>query len=434
MLIQRASLLDGRIVDIRLGAQIAEVDDELTPRRGEDVFDAGCGTVLPGLHDHHVHLYSAAAAEDSLWVGPPHVRDRDDLVRALATAHVGSDGWIRAVGYHDSVAGPLDRTRLDALAPPVPVRVQHRSGVLWILNSAGLARIGLPGHPDGRLRSADPSWSAALQRREVGLAGISNRLTRYGITGVTDATPDLDVADIVRLTELQRRGDLRQRVHCLSPGKRILHDDDLDLDELADWITDRHNSGGPVAIHCVTAAQLVVTIAALRQAGTRAGDRIEHASVVPHDSVADLAGLRVTVVTQPNFVGERGDHYLADVPAADHQQLWRVGSLLQAKVPMALSTDMPFGCDDPWAAMRAAVHRATPRGAVLNPNECITARTALTMFLGWPGRPARPRVIEPGQPGELCVLTVPPAAALAQLDAEMVAATVIQGELAYAAD
>ena len=432
MLIQRASLLDGRVVDIRLGAQIHEVADELTPRRGEEVFDAGCGTVLPGLHDHHVHLFSAAAAEDSLRVGPPHVRDRDDLVRVLGSAQVGSDGWIRAVGYHDSVAGPLDRTVLDALAPPVPVRVQHRSGVLWIVNSAGLARIGLAEHRDGRLRSADPSWSVGLWRRETRLVGISGRLTRYGVTGVTDATPDLDVADIVHFAELQRRGELRQHVHRLSPGKRILHDDDLNFDDLARWIGDRHNAGGPVAIHCVTAAQLVVTIAALHQAGTRSGDRIEHAAVVPCDSVAELARLGVTVVTQPNFVAERGDQYLADVPAAQHHQLWRVASLLQAKVPMALSTDMPFGCDDPWAVMRAAVHRTTPSGAVLNPGECVTARTALTMFLGRPERPAQPRTVEPGQPGDLCVLAMPPAAALTELTAEMVAATVIKGELAYA--
>lgn len=432
MLIQRASLLDGKIVDIRLSTRIAEVDDNLTPRPGEDVFDARCGTVIPGLHDHHVHLYSAAAAEGSVHVGPPQVRDRHDLARALATAQVGSDGWIRAVGYHDSVAGPLNRTVLDELAPPVPVRVQHRSGVLWIVNSAGLARVGLTEHRDGRLRSADRSWSATLQRRGVSLAGISDRLTRYGVSGVTDATPDLGAADIVALAELRRR-ELRQHVHCLSPGKRILHDDDLNLNELACWIADRHDRGGAVAIHCVTVAQLVVTIAALRQVGTRVGDRVEHASVVPDDSVAELAGLDVTVVTQPNFVAERGDQYLADVPAAEHHQLWRIASLLRAKVPVALSTDMPFGRDDPWAVMRAAVHRTTPSGAVLNASECVSARTALTMFLGQPERPAQPRVVEPGQPGDLCVLALPPPAALTELDAELVAATVIDGELVYAA-
>lgn len=434
MLIQRAALLDGRVVDIRVQAQIAQVGDRLTPLRGEEVFDAAGGTVLPGLHDHHVHLYSAAAAEDSLRVGPPQVRDRDSMVNALASAEIGADGWIRAVGYHDSVAGRLDRTLLDVLAPPVPVRVQHRSGLVWILNSPGLARVGLADHNDGRLPSADPSWSVPLQRRDAGLAAVSQRLISYGVTGVTDATPDLAADEIVELIELQRRGVVHQSVRFLSPGKRILRDDDLDLDELARWITNRHTAKISVAIHCVTAAQLVVAIAALKQAGTRTGDRIEHAAVAPRDAVADLTRLGVTVVTQPNLVAERGDQYLADIPAGELGELWRVASLLSASIPVALSTDMPFGDGDPWAAMRAAVRRTTLSGAVLNAGESVTAATALKMFLGRPERPAEPRSIQPGQPGELCVLAVAPAVALAQLDAETVTATIIGGQLAYAAE
>jgi predicted amidohydrolase YtcJ len=431
MLIQRAVTLDGVAVDVRLGELIDEVADTLTPRPGEDVLDAAGGTVLPGLHDHHVHLYSAAAAAESIRVGPPQVRDRDGLAAALASAEVGEDGWIRAVGYHDSVAGPLDRDVLDSIAPAVPLRVQHRSGVLWILNSAGLERVGLAEHLDGRLRSTD-SWGDALGRSETSLADLSERLSRYGVTGITDATPDLAIADIVGLSELHRRGDLRQHVHCLAPGKRILHDDDLDLEQLAGWIADRHRDAHPVAVHCVTAAQLLVTIAALREAGCRPGDRIEHAAVVPADSLTDLADLGVTVVTQPNFVAERGDQYLDEIPADEHGQLWRVASLLDAGISVALSTDMPFGDPDPWAAMRAAVHRITTGGAVLGIDECISARTALTMFLGRPDRPTHPRTLEPGEPGDLCVLSVPPHAALADLDAGMVAATVVSGQMIYA--
>jgi predicted amidohydrolase YtcJ len=430
MLIQRGTTLDGVVVDIRVGACIDDVADTLAPRPGEDVLDAAGGTVLPGLHDHHVHLHSAAVAQTSIRVGPPQVRDHAGLAAALASAEAGEDGWIRAVGYHDSVAGPLDRGVLDEVRPAVPLRVQHRSGVLWILNSAGLVRVGLAGHPDGRLRSAD-SWSDVLGRSETNLADLGRRLSRYGVTGITDATPDLDIIDIVRLSELHRHGELCQRVYCLAPGKRILHDDELDLEQLAGWIAQRHRDGGPVAIHCVSAAQLLVTIAALREAGCHPRDRIEHAAVVPSDCLADMADLAVTVVTQPNFVAERGDQYLDEIPAAEHDQLWRVASLVQAGVQVALSTDMPFGNGDPWAAMRAAVHRTTPSGAVLGIDECISARTALTMFLGRPDQPARPRGVEPGEPADLCVLSVPPETALAELDADMVAATVIGGEIAY---
>jgi len=433
MLIQRATLLDGRQVNIRVGTQIDEVGDNLSVQHGEGLLDAGGGTVLPGLHDHHVHIRSAASALDSFSVGPPGVSTKTQLVQILSNATPGPDGWIRAVGYHESVAGDLDRTALDAVVPHIPVRIQHRSGALWILNTAALGRVGLAEHPDGRLRSADRGWSEALQRRETDLAELSRRITATGVTGATDATPDLDADDMVSLMVAQRRGEFRPRLRFLAPGKIILQDDRLDLDALTDWITEHHRADQPVAVHCVTVAQLMVTIAALRAAGSHPLDRIEHASVVPDDNLADLAELAdrgLTVVTQPNFVAERGDQYLADIPA-DQGQLWRVASLLKAPVPVALSTDMPFGHGDPWTAMRAAVYRTTPSGAVLNADECVSARTALTMFLGRPDRPGQARSVAPGQPGDLCVLTEPPETALAELDAGTVAATIIGGELVY---
>ena len=430
MLIQRAVLLDGTATDIRVDERIVDVGD-LAPDNGEQVLDAAGRTVIPGLHDHHVHLRSAAAALTSARVGPAEVRGRDDLARALADAAVGGDGWIRAVGYHEAVAGPLDRDVLDEVSPPVPVRVQHRSGVLWTLNSVGLASVGLTDHPDGRLRSADRNWSDTLQRNESGLAEVSNQLSGYGVTGVTDATPDFEVSDIVKLIEAHRHGELRQRVHCLAPGKRILHDGDLNLDELTSWIAERHAADAPVAVHCVTAVQLVVTLSALRDAGTHPQDRIEHAAVVPDDSIADLKDLGVTVVTQPNFVAERGDQYLVDVPAAEHHELWRVASLRTAGVKVALSTDMPFGAGDPWATMRAAVHRTTAGGAVLGPDECVSAREALTMFFGTSGQPAQARTVAPGQPADLCVLAASPAEVLSGLDHHVVAVTIVAGEVVF---
>ncbi|MGH3562302.1 MAG: amidohydrolase family protein, partial [Mycobacterium sp.] len=330
MLIRRGTLLDGRIVDVRVEERILDVAATLDPQPDEDVLDAGFGAVLPGLHDHHVHLRAAAAAGDSLPVGPPRVRSKSQLSQALSNAAPDADGWIRAVGYHESVAGELDRSALDALLPATPLRIQHRSGALWMLNSAGLARIGLADHPDGRLRSMDHGWSNALQRRHTNLAELSHQLTGLGVTGVTDATPDLSADDIVAFMVAHRRGEFRPRPRFLAPGKKILHDDRLDLEALTDWIVDCHRDDHLVAVHCVTAAQLVVAIAALRAAGPDPRDRIEHAAIVPDDMIAELADLAVTVVTQPNFIAERGEAYLRDIAAHEQSQLWRVASLIAA--------------------------------------------------------------------------------------------------------
>lgn len=441
MLIRRASLLSGDVVDIRLGQVITEIAEVLAPAGDEDVVEAGGGLVLPGLHDHHVHVRSAAAAMGSVVVGPPQVRDAGAFAAAVRAAKPDDDGWIRAVGYHESVAGTLTRHVLDELNPVVPLRVQHRSGAMWILNSAALQRAGLADHVDGRLLRTEVS--PAVGQRPPSLRALSDTLLRYGVTGVTDATPDQSAEDIAGLAEARRRGDFAPRLHCMAPPdvravdgvtvgptKRILDDSALDLAALEHWIRLCHNSDRAVAVHCVTVAQLVVTIAALRGAGPRPGDRIEHAAMVPADCVPDLAELGVTVVTQPNFVAERGDEYLADVPADEHDQLWRLATLVDAGVPVALSTDVPFGAADPWAAMRAAVHRRTPSGAVVGPAERISPRAALERFLGSPGAPAAPRRVEVGAPGDLCVLAAPVDVVLAELHPRLVSATVVEGSVA----
>jgi predicted amidohydrolase YtcJ len=128
-------------------------------------------------------------------------------------------------------------------------------------------------------------------------------------------------------------------------------------------------------------------------------------------------------VTQPNFIAERGDQYLRDIPPDEYAQLWRVASLMDAGIPVAASTDAPFGASDPWAAMRAAVTR------MIGPAERVGPRQALQMFLGWADRPALARTIAVGEPGDMCILAVPPSDALGALASDMVVATVVGGEL-----
>jgi predicted amidohydrolase YtcJ len=81
--------------------------------------------------------------------------------------------------------------------------------------------------------------------------------------------------------------------------------------------------------------------------------------------------------------------------------------------------------------MRAAVHRTTTSGAVLGPDESVSAREALTMFFGSPGNPTEARAVQKGQPGDLCLLAAPPQDVLEELDSQLVTATVVAGEVVF---
>ena len=383
----------------------------------------------------------------------------DRAVTAAAAARAtGGPRWLRVTGWHEHSGGPLDRYRLDLLGGQVPVRVQHRSGAMWVLNSAALGEVGAEscespgaerdeqGRLTGRLVRMD-SWlrdrlPAAADDFAARVAAYAAAAARLGLTGFTDATPDRDQSDVAEFAALAAAGALPQRLVLMgapgltTPGagrvslgavKLMLDDATLpSAGELAQLIADAHGAGSAVAVHCVTAEQLVVTVAALAAAGP-AADRIEHASVVPPGYAASLAKLDVAVVTQPGFIATRGDDYRRDVEPAEQDWLYPCASLIRAGVPVAGGTDAPFGPSDPWRCIAAAVSRRTPSGNVLGRAERVSASRALRLFLALPDDLSRVRTVARGQPSDLCLLHAPRREALARPSAEMVRATIIGG-------
>lgn len=442
----------GNRVDVRIeGDVIVAVDVDL-PRRGTDVVEAHGAALLPGLHDHHLHLLAMAALERSVdlsgLAGPA------ELDRALVDAHdrATGDAWLRVVGYDDR-HGPLDDARLEALAPGRRVRVQHRSGAAWMLSPA--ARGGPPTiegavePPSGWIFREDDALAAAWADDErIGEAELRDtaaRLARHGVTGVTDATPFRSDDALHLLAAARAGGAVPQRVVVtgglelsempategldLGPVKLVVGDHDLpDPDVLADALRRAHRAGRPVAVHCVTRIALVLALVAWEQAGASPGDRVEHASVVPVELIGRLRDLGLTVVTQPRFLPARGDLYRSEVDAEDVEHLYRCGSLQRAGIGVAGSTDAPFGPEDPWLAMRAAVDRRTRSGVVLGADDRIAPHRALALFLGAPDAPAGPpRRLAPGDPADLCLLDVALDRALDDLSSEHVRATWIAG-------
>lgn len=463
----RPSVSREDLVDVRVRAgRVAEVGAGLTPQVDEEVVEGGGATLLPGLHDHHVHLLALAASLTSVHLGPPAVRTRPEFVAALTRAdrQAPAGEWLRGVGYHESVAGPLDRHLLDAIVPDRPVRVQHRSGAQWTVNSAGarilrLSTVDLPGierdadgSPTGRLHRMDAWLAAVLPRSTPPLAPVGRQLARYGVTGVTDATPFPDGDGPTLLAEAVRSGALPQDITVMShpsvasaavpaplrvgPVKLLLSEPDLpDLDQVVGWITAAHAARRPVAVHAVTRTSLALAIAAWNEAGAHRGDRVEHASVVPPEFLAPLREHGITVVTQPGFVAARGDQYLTDVDTEDLPYLYPCARLLDHGIPVGGSTDAPFGPADPWPAIRAAATRRTAHGAVVGPAERVPVRRAIELFLGPASSPGGPiRTVRVGAPADLVLLAGPVPASPAELDARLVVATVRAGTVIHRAE
>jgi predicted amidohydrolase YtcJ len=296
--------------------------------------------------------------------------------------------------------------------------------------------------PDGRIIDGDADLRRWTRGQPPDLAPVAAELLRFGVTGVTDATPDNDVSAFHRLVS----ANLPQRLLVMGGqaladapatgrvmvGPRKFHHHDHDLPDLETFARDMalaHAKDRPVAVHCVTPAELLLTLAALEEAGVHGADRIEHGALIGPEALEWIASLGVTVVSQPHFLRERGAAYRTDVPRDEQSWLYRLASIKRAGAPVAAGSDAPFGGLDPWRIMAAAVDR--PGG--FGENEAVGPEEALALFTGPADAPGgQPRVVAPGATADLCLLDRSWAEARRALATVQVRATLIDGEIAYA--
>lgn len=389
----------GRIA--AMGASIAGTGPE---------YDARGQIVAPGLHDHHLHLLATAARLESIDLAD--CRTIDAIAAKLRSGAGAPGAWIRAMGYDERVGGLPDRNMLDAWLPDHPLRLQDRTGAYWLLNSAAIAKLGAPpfpdcverdagGQPNGRIWRGDAWLRERIGGTPPSLTALGATLARYGITGVTDAGASNGAAEAALLA-----GAIPQRLtlmgteqlpvganYVVGPVKLLLDENNLPpIDAVASRIGAARAVGRNVAAHCVTLGELVFYLEALaRTGGAKPGDRIEHGGVITESLIRDVAAAGLTVVTQPNFIHDRGDRYRAQLHAEELTDLYRLGSLVRAGVRMLGGSDTPYGDMNPWIALRAATDRRTKSGDVIGASEAIGRSAALALYQGKPlaaGMPA----------------------------------------------
>lgn len=217
------------------------------------------GTVVPGLHDAHVHL--AMASEDLLHLdlSPQAVSSHRELLTLLRreAREASPGGWVRGSRYDDvktSGSEQLTRQHLDAATGDIPTLVVHVAGHWGVVNSAALALAGIddesappPGGDFGRdgagrhngmlleqalFDFAYPAVSgtgstvapaSALAERLTGLRRVVARWHAAGLTSICDAMVGPD--DLALFSEAAAQGLLTLRTGMLiaAPHYELVH-------------------------------------------------------------------------------------------------------------------------------------------------------------------------------------------------------------------
>ena len=272
-------------------------------------------------------------------------------------------------------------------------------------------------------RGAPGLSGEGLEKR---LALAEKRLLSLGITSVQEATPSRALAQWDTLQSLKQRGAFPIRMYKMvsftdleelhwrhlffgagDPGLRVgavkivlneIGDQVLpEPRELREQVHAAHQAGYQVAFHAVEERAIEAALEAvewaLRRSQEEATDiaslglplqdhrhRIEHCGVCPPDLARRIASVKVLVVTQPAFVLEHGERYLAQVAPEKQPWLYPIASLSAAGVRVAFGSDCPVAPPDPFAGIYAAVTRRARRGQTLSPREAVSPMEALEMY------------------------------------------------------
>ena len=456
------------------------------------VVDCDGQTVVPGFIDAHCHILAYAAGLEGVDCSPSNVSSIGDIIRKIRhRASVTPFGeWIRAAGYSEyDLREKRHPTRqdLDIASRHHPVRLNHYSGHACVLNSLALERVGIAsdfeepkggtvvrdlvtGEPDGLLLEMD-SWledripPLDKFRLRKAVSEASRSFVSRGVTSVMDATASNSLERWNLLRRFRADGDFTPTLHIM-PGYRRLaefeesglfygYSDDLsspghaklmltltggrlvpDPETLRRSVAAAHDRDYPVAIHAVEADAVTAAAEALAANQTRGlRDRIEHASECPLDALEAMLKAQPVVVTQPRFLRESGDRYLAEF-SDDARWLYRFKSLIDNGIVLAASSDAPVTAPNPLLGIHAAVSRQSNSGATVGPREGITAKQALIMHTRNAayavGREKETGTIAVGKRADLAVLSHDPT----QLEPDallgvQVTATIANGEVVW---
>jgi len=164
--------------------------------------------------------------------------------------------------------------------------------------------------------------------------------------------------------------------------------------------------------------------------------RVEHGGVVRPDQLQSLVREGLTVIGQPRFLSLYGDGFREFIGDQRAEWSFRSKSLLDAGMPLALTSDRPVAPGAPLRIVQSSMLRRTASGYVYGPGERLNIHEALAGYTtgpaevtGWAGKKG---IITEGALADLVILGEDPVeVGVENIGAIPVEATIIDGQVAY---
>jgi hypothetical protein len=213
-------------------------------------------------------------------------------------------------------------------------------------------------------------------------------------------------------------------------------------DELIDTIDKIHKNRLQSSIHAIGDRAIDEVLDAYERVLTMSPrqdhrHRIEHFTMASPDLIERAKSLGVVPVVASTEVAFYGDVFIKNLGPKRAEWCYPLRSMLDSKLPVALSTDRPFDpVGNPLFSVQAAVERKTRLGRVIGKAQCIQAEEAFRMHTNYAAFAAfEEKVkgsIELGKLGDFVAYPVDPFEVdIEELSQVPVAFTIVGGDVVY---
>jgi len=430
---------DGSIAAIGEGAPPDALGEGAAPGAPEEepaLLYLSPHTVLPALHDAHVHFLRTGLMDVDLDLGPASTyQDVLDLIADAAAAHEG--GILRAHSFDpDLIAEGRYPTaiELDAISDEIAIFIKRRDGHSSSANTKALELLDLPedargieisnGRPTGVLRGkahslafrkvddfltdeerADCYRRAAARAVERGIGAVhaligSAHPGNHDVEVLLEVAQDLPIDVVIypqfRDVERVQRLGLPRIGGCIlldgsfSSGTAALSAGYADRegrgnlyfedDDLTAFMASAHSRGLQIAVHAIGDRAIDQAVRCYAEAaGSECRERrhrIEHVELPEPSQLDAIAKLGIIVCVQPSFEhlwGGPGRMYEARLGVERAGRSNPFRSMLEAGIRLAGGSDSYVTPMDSLLGIHAAVNRP-------NPSEQLSVFDAVSLY------------------------------------------------------
>jgi predicted amidohydrolase YtcJ len=158
----------------------------------------------------------------------------------------------------------------------------------------------------------------------------------------------------------------------------------FEAEELRELMRESHAAGWRLAIHAIGDEAIERVVSAYESLGPevpRRRHRIEHLGLPDRGHLRRAASLKIVAVPQTVFIHSLGRNFREYLPEALLARAYPVREMMEAGIPVALSSDAPVVEEDsPLLGIQAAVLRRDAEGIAIAPDQAITAAAALHAY------------------------------------------------------